>query len=513
VRRFNVTGLCVSDKHYMADISQKISKIEKMVDYGQYITINRPRQYGKTTTLNTLANTLRGKYIIIKTSFEGVSDDMFLSEENFCGMIFDVFADSVEFIDPGLSDVLKKCGKDSNNFNDLSRAITDLIRKTNKDVVLIIDEVDKSSNSRVFLKFLGLLRNKYLARNSGEDITFKSVILSGVHDIKNLKLAIRDESSVRFNSPWNISAKFKVDLSFSSEEIKSMLLDYSEETGIKFNTSLIADEIYKFTNGYPYLVSDICLIIDEDLDKNWTLSGVYDAIKQILKEKNTLFEDVIKNIENNEDLKAIVFDILVEGMTINYNPDSYEKGIMYGIFTEKEGDLIIHNKIFEERIYNYLIEQRNIRRMIAAFTSTDQSQSIDKNRLNMEKVLLKFQEFMFQEYRKQDEKFYETNGRLIFLAYLKPLINGRGFSFVEAQTRQNKRMDVVITSGQDKFVVELKIWNGKKYEEKGLKQLVEYLNFQNLDKGYMIVFNLNTDKQYTSGWTQVDDKEIFEVLV
>ena len=47
----------------------------------------------------------------------------------------------------------------------------------------------------------------------------------------------------------------------------------------------------------------------------------------------------------------------------------------------------------------------------------------------MEKTLLKFQEFMYEQYRQKDEKFYETNGRLIFLAYLKPIINGRGFSF------------------------------------------------------------------------------------
>ena len=50
MKRFNVTGICVPDKHYMVDIGDKLEKIKAMVDYGDYFTINRARQYGKTTT-------------------------------------------------------------------------------------------------------------------------------------------------------------------------------------------------------------------------------------------------------------------------------------------------------------------------------------------------------------------------------------------------------------------------------------------------------------------------------
>ncbi len=512
-KRFNVTGVCVPNMHYIVDISNKIKEIEEMVDYGHYFTINRPRQYGKTTTLFTLANKLREKYIVIKTSFEGVSDSMFNSEDGFCSQIFDVFADSVQFADENLAIILRNYQKNINNYNDLSRAITEFVNEMGKGVVLLIDEVDKNSNSRAFLKFLGLLRNKYLARNSGEDITFQSVILSGVHNVKNLKLAIRDESDSRFNSPWNISAKFKVDMSFSAEEIETMLKDYCEENGIEFDIDLIAGEIYRFTSGYPFLVSDICLIIDEELDRDWTINGVYSAVKEILIENNTLFEDVIKNIENNDDIKSVVYEILVKGRKVNYNPDAYEKGIMYGIFDKRNGKLIIHNKIFEERIYNYLIEQKKTRELSARFTSFNENQLIEDGCLNMEKTLLKFQEFMYEEYRMEDEKFYETNGRLVFLAYLKPLLNGRGFSFVEAQTRENRRMDIVITFGNEKHIVELKIWNGKKQEDKGLNQLADYLEYQKLNTGYMIVFNFNKNKEYTSKWDNANKKQIFEVIV
>ncbi|MDO8685242.1 MAG: AAA-like domain-containing protein, partial [Clostridiales bacterium] len=425
MKKFNVTGTCIPEDNYMVDISSKIAEIEKMVDNGLYFTINRPRQYGKTTTMYLLSQKISQKYVVIKTSFEGVGDDMFTSEDLFCKSVFDIFARSVRFTDNNLYKILKGYADKTNNFNELSDNITSLIETVNKDVVLIIDEVDKSSANRVFMQFLAILRNKYLAMKGKEDLTFKSVILGGVHDIKNLKLKIRDEKDRVFNSPWNVAADFKVDMSFSADEIEGMLIDYSTDTGINMDTKLLALEIRKFTNGYPYLVSRICKNIDEYLDKNWTIKGIEESIKMTLNEKSTLFDDVIKNIENNEEIKAVVHEMLIVGRSIGYNPDAYEKGLMYGLFAQNEGKLIIHNKIFEERLYNYLLEQKNIRNMYARFTAVDENQFVKSGSLDMEKCLLKFQEVMYQEYRQEDEKFYETTGRMIFLAYLKPILNGR----------------------------------------------------------------------------------------
>lgn len=512
-KRFNVTGLCVPEMHYMVDITVKIKKIEEMVELGYYFTINRPRQYGKTTTLNVLAQKLRNKYIVIKTSFEGVSDIMFESEEQFCSQIFNVFADSVKFTDPDLAERLSEYQKNIDSYNTLSRVITDFIRGEKRSAVLLIDEVDKNSNSRTFLKFLGLLRNKYLARNAGEDITFQSVILSGVHDIKNLKLAMRDESDSRFNSPWNIAEDFILNMSFDPDEIEGMLVQYAGETGIALDTRYISESIYRLTSGYPYLVSRICKIIDERLDRKWDNKGIEEAVKVVLNEKSTLFDDVIKNIKNNEDIRKTVYNLLIKGQTVTYNYDAYEKGIMYGLFARKEGKLVMHNKIFEERIYNYLLEDEKLLEMSEGITQISINQFIDNENLDMEKVMLKFQEFMKEEYREEDEKFYETHGRMLFLSFLKPVLNGAGFRYVEPQTRQNKRMDLVLTFHRNEYIVELKIWNGKKYEEKGLEQLCEYLDIKGHTTGYMLIFNFNKDKEFTSQWIETRGKRIFEAMV
>ena len=51
-KRFCVTGTCIPEKNYMVDISGRIDRIIRdYIEKGQYFTINRARQYGKTTTL------------------------------------------------------------------------------------------------------------------------------------------------------------------------------------------------------------------------------------------------------------------------------------------------------------------------------------------------------------------------------------------------------------------------------------------------------------------------------
>ena len=78
MKRFNVTGLCVKEKHYMVDISKKINEIMKLVDEGYYFTINRARQYGKTTTLYEMEKRLQNPdSICISMSFESDSETMF----------------------------------------------------------------------------------------------------------------------------------------------------------------------------------------------------------------------------------------------------------------------------------------------------------------------------------------------------------------------------------------------------------------------------------------------------
>lgn len=63
LKEFNTTGVCVPSKHYMVDISDKLEQMIVLIEKGKYFTMNRSRQYGKTTTLASLYRRLKEKYI------------------------------------------------------------------------------------------------------------------------------------------------------------------------------------------------------------------------------------------------------------------------------------------------------------------------------------------------------------------------------------------------------------------------------------------------------------------
>jgi hypothetical protein len=495
-KKFNITGTCIPERHYMVDINGKLEKIVKLINDEEYFVINRPRQYGKTTTLYMLERTFAEKedYLIISISFEGIGDLVFESEERFAGAFIDIIADSLFFQSESLANYLEDEKDNLKSFNELSRFLTKFIRKNNKKVILLIDEVDKSSNNQLFLSFLGMLRNKYLLRNTGKDVTFHSVILAGVHDVKSLKSKIRPEEEQKYNSPWNIATDFNVDMSFSKDEIGTMLQNYTNNTGVKLDIEYFSEKLHFYTSGYPFLVSKLCKIIDEDImDKEkleWEEEYLEKAVKQILGESNTNFDSLIKNLENNSKLKELIYKIIIEGDVITFNKDNplITLGVTYGFFKSEEGKLKIQNRIYEQRIYDYmssLIETStnlSFNNEKANFIKTDGS-------LDIKKVLLKFQQFMKHEYSEKREAFLEEDGRLLFLAFLSPIINGTGFAFKEVKGGEEKRFDVVITYEKKMFILELKIWYGEEYHKKGQLQLAEYLEQYGMDEGYLLIFD------------------------
>ena len=514
-KKFNITGSCNPQRHYMVDSEGRFRAIEELIDTGEYFTINRARQYGKTTTLDMIWRRLSGRYIVLPLSFEGLGDNAFMSEEAFVGTFAKMVAWNLNSLlqDDTLLSLWANCSAKS--LDDLALTITDFCRKAPNPVVVTIDEVDKSSDNQLFLNFLGMLRNRYLERNrQGMDYTFHSVILAGVYDVKNLKLKIRPEAEKKYNSPWNIATDFKVDMTFHPEEIAQMLTDYENDVHTGMDIKAVSEEIYKYTFGYPFLVSKLCKVIDEELGQNWTEEGVQTATKQTILEKNTLFTSMTKNLENYPELKQFIYAISINGDVVTYDANNpvMDFASMFSIIKCDEYRKVrIHNIIFEEVLNNYFIAERTIANL--------GKQRFDPNyvrdgQLDMEMVLSRFTDLMHEEYRESTVPFLEREGRLLFLTFLKPIINGTGFYYIEPQTRNNNRMDLVVTYGRKEFVIELKIWHGEKYEERGREQLAGYIATRGLAEGYLVTFDFSKNKMPAEPhWTEYNGNKIFEVTI
>jgi hypothetical protein len=415
-----------------------------------------------------------------------------------------------------VSDYIKSIKKEAVSFKTLSHVITDLVKFVNTRLVVFIDEVDKSSNNQLFLHFLGLFRDKYLDR---DDIpTFHSVVLAGVHDVKNLKLKLRPDEEAKFNSPWNIATDFKVDMNLQPSEIIPMLVAYSADTNVQIDAPKMADLLFYHTSGYPFLVSKLCKIIDEEIlpkktEKTWTEEDMDEAIQILLTESNTNFDNLTKELENNTKLYNLTYNIIIGSEYFEYTlqEPTIALGVLYGLYKNEKG-LKIHNRIYAEMITNYLLAVTKQEVLTGGYDAYTRF-ILPNNQLDMDKVLQSFQDLMRDEYSRKDRDFLEKNGRLIFLAFLKPILNGHGHTFKEPQISEEKRLDVVITYHQHKYVAELKIWRGEKAHKAGVAQLVDYLDRQGLDKGYLIVFDNNEVKEWNTKIIRSKGKRIKVVWV
>ncbi len=400
---------------------------------------------------------------------------------------------------------------------ELSIVITQYCKEVQIPVVLTIDEVDKSLDNQLFLDFLGMLRNKYLERNrKGLQSTFFSVILAGVYDVKNLKLKIRPDAEKKYNSPWNIAADFNVDMTFHPEEIAQMLNDYEADTHTGMDIKAISEEIYKYTTGYPFLVSYICKLIDERLERSWNINSVQQAVKIIAKGENvTLIDDLSKNLENNDELRDFIYSIVINGQEYSYtmiDPMVRLANMFSYIRENQRHKTMIHNLIFEEVLFMYF--GNKTMREQGTRISPYILNYVRNGKLNMEHVITRFQDLIHEEYRESTVPFLEREGRLLFLTFLKPIINGTGFYYVEPQTRDNRRMDLVVTYGQQEFIIELKIWRGDKYEESGRDQLASYLATRDMDEGYLVTFDFSKNKKDAEPqWIEWNGKRLYEAII
>lgn len=533
-KRFNVSGVCNPEIHYMVDVQKRLKDMKELVDRGEYFSVNRARQYGKTTTLKALSRFLRNEYIVIFLSFQSLTEEDFKDEKSFVTAFVSGFIKAVKNSKNSVKDLDRNClaklERDADTdpcgkicgMRILFDTLNELCAASSKRLVLIIDEVDSASNNQVFLDFLGQLRNAYLNRD--ETSTFWSVILAGVYDIKNLKQRLRPDDERRYNSPWNIAADFDIKMSFSVSEIAGMLISYEQDNETGMDVEFIAELIFGYTAGYPYLVSRICKLVDEKIGKRsqfsgkgaaWCGQGISEAVKELLKTPNTLFDDMIKKLEDYPELRIMLYEILFHGKAYPYNPYHYSIGIgvMFGFLKELDGIVVITNRIFEMHLYNLFLSEEVTRSEIYKAGLLDKNQFLENGILNMELILQKFVVHFSDIYDSKGERFIEETGRKLFLLYLKPIINGVGNYYVEARTRDLRRTDIVVDYRGQQFVIELKVWHGDEYNRRGEEQLAGYLEDYHLKKGYMLSFNFNKNKQAGIHKIAFGDKIIVEAVV
>lgn len=174
-----------------------------------------------------------------------------------------------------------------------------------------------------------------------------------------------------------------------------------------------------------------------------------------------------KKFADYPDLKSLLKDILFKGSSFPFDPDNHliRLGITFGFLKEKNGNVAIQNRIFETKMYDLFLSEDSVDSIIYRRAAADRNQFLTGN------------------------------------------------YYIEAQTRDMKRTDIIVDYLGQQYIIELKIWHGEEYNKKGERQLAEYLEYYNKDTGYLLSFSFHQKKQVGVRETLFAGKRIIEAIV
>ena len=349
MKQFNTTGPCIPEKHYMVDLSSRLAQIKAMVDDGQYFNIHRPRQYGKTTILAALAKSLRADYAILRLDFGVISSAAFQTEISFVRAFSHLLLLETENIPETIAAQLHGYAERQEgpaSLTELFHTLWEWCQISAKPIVLIVDNVDASTDSQVFFSFLTKLRAGHIARASNDAPAFQSVILASVIDLMCLELILNTKDFCYI--PWNIAADFNIAMSFNADELADILREYEADHHTGMDIPAVAQEIYAYTSGHPFLVSRLCALLNAE-SAPWTAESISKAVQTILTEDHPAFASVLALVQGNSNLREALRQIVLEGSAIPYTPynPSIAEATMHGLVERDNGKARIANRIFE----------------------------------------------------------------------------------------------------------------------------------------------------------------------
>ena len=185
----------------------------------------------------------------------------------------------------------------------------------------------------------------------------------------------------------------------------------------------------------------------------------------------------------------------------------------YGYITfDQQYSIAVFNKIFETRITNYFITKKEHSKSKQGASALHYN--IVSGDFDMEEHLKNFAEFFNNEiFPTKEKEMLELEYRILFLTYLKALLNGAGHYHYESRLNDEHRMDLVVNYGYQEYILELKRIFAKKERTEGLAELIVNMSSRRADVGYYVTFDLKAKSEPKARWLSIVGKRIFEVNI
>lgn len=495
--KFNTTGPCFPDEHYMLPALDRLPGIRELVAGGNYFVIHAPRQTGKTTTLKALADEInaKGEMFALYCSLETLQNRS--DPTSTSGAIRDLIATNAE-----LSPSYVECRKRSpGSVSDTDRlvlavrtALQNLCRTVGKPVVVFFDEVDCLVGDAL-ISFLRQLRDGYVNRKL---MPFpKSVALVGMLDVRDYKAQLRpDGSSLGEVSPFNIIAEDLLIPNFTESDIAALYAQHTTMTGQRFDEGVVG-KVWYLTRGQPWLVNAIAHECVAKLhgfryDEPITSADVEAAKEAIIRRRDTHVDSLMERMRESRVRRIVEPLITGDRSELTYNDDDYRYVTDLGLLRVDRGALVPANPMYAEIIGRYLSRGEQD----AMIRSVPETPWVKDDGLDMPGLMAAFQRF-WRENSGADRDimgYRESVPHLVLMAFLQRVTNGGGHIHREMALGTG-RLDLCVEFRGGRYAIEVKTSDNFK-GEKSFEQCAKYLDSLGLSEGWMPVFDKSKEKTW-----------------
>ena len=508
---FNTAGPNKPEMHYTIDPLSRIDmdEMETLLAQQKYFVLHAPRQTGKTSMLLTLRNYLnkQGNYFCVYVNVEPGQ----AARNNIDSVMATVCTNLANEIDYLLGG-RKYFKLYQNDFQSveansrLSSFLTYLSNEFGKPFILFIDEIDALVGDSL-VSVLRQLRSGYEKRPA---MFPSSIILCGVRDVRDYRIVLSNQDIITGGSAFNIKAKSLRMGNFNKEEVRALYMQHTENTGQVFDEGCFP-MIWEATEGQPWLVNALGYEVTHELKENRDRcvkiipEMIYKAQEQIIYKRNTHIDILIDRLKEAR-VRRVVEPLLAADEDFDENQipnDDLQYCIDLGLVAPNK-PVRIANAIYREVIPRELTwtTQYKIIQEPEWYLNPD-------NSLNMEKLLLDFQQFFRQNADSWIGKFdyAEAGPQLLLQAFLQRIVNGGGYIDREYGIGRG-RTDLLIRKPltdhyggpYQRVVLELKILRNslRKTIADGLKQTFEYMDKAgDVSEGHFIVFDRSSKKPWS----------------
>ena len=499
MKKFNTTGPCFPDEHYMLPALDRLPGIREFVAGGNYFVIHAPRQTGKTTALKALVREIneKGDMFAVYCTLETLQNRSDPEKTNIA--IRDLIADNVEmspfFVPVANAPALRS---DRGGVGLAVRTVLqNACRASGKSVVVFFDETDCLVGDAL-ISFLRQLRDGYVNR---KEIPFpKSVALVGMLDVRDYKAQIRsDGESLGQISPFNIIAEDMLIPNFVESDIRTLYAQHTAETGQAFADGVVED-VWRLTRGQPWLVHAIaheCVakIHAFRYAEPITVADVESAKEEIIRRRDTHVDSLMERMREPRVRRIVEPLISGQGLVVSRNSEDFRYVIDLGLLREDEIKRVVPaNPMYSEIIGRYLTrdEQDDM------LSSIPETPWVKDDGLDMAGLMAAFQRF-WRENSGADRDimgYREAVPHLVLMAFLQRVTNGGGHINREMALGQG-RLDLCVEFRGARYAIEVKT-SANFTGEKSYEQCAKYLDDLGLTEGWMPIF----DKSKTKTWDE-----------